>query len=76
MLRRQPVVDRHDHRAGAHGMVTAGAVMGVEIAHHETATVEVQHHRRGTDLSGITWWPIDPDADTAGWPVDRPVFDA
>ena len=43
VLGRQPVVDGHHDRVGAHRMLAAGAVVGVEVADHEAAAVEEQH---------------------------------
>jgi uncharacterized protein (DUF1501 family) len=41
----QSVVDGHDHRAGAHGVLATGAVVGVEITGDEAAPVEEYDNR-------------------------------
>ena len=77
MLGCQPVVDGHHDRVGADGMLAAGAVVRVEVAHHEAAAVEKQHHRRpGAFRAAIRmgWRPIDPDPDGACRTVDVTVF--
>ena len=75
MFGRQPVVDGHHDRAGAHGMLAAGAVVGVEVADDEATAVKIQYDGRCCPVPGISWWPIDPDSDGACRPLDRPVFD-
>ena len=52
VLGRQPVVDGHHDRVGADGMLAAGAVVRVEVAHHEAAAVEKHHHGR-PELSAL-----------------------
>jgi hypothetical protein len=76
VLGRQPVVDGYHDRVGADGMLATGTVVGVEVAHHEAAAVEVHRNRRCPRATGICWGPIDPDADGAGRPVNGPVLDA
>ena len=46
VLGRQPVVDGHDERAGVLGQARAQPVMGLEVALHPAAAVEVRHGRQ------------------------------
>jgi hypothetical protein len=69
----QPVVDGHHHRVGADGVLAAGAVVGVEVAHHETAAVKENHHGLQGAI-GMCCRPIDPDPDGARWALDIAVF--
>lgn len=39
VLRRQPVVDGHDNRVSADGVLAAGAIVRVEVAHDESAAM-------------------------------------
>ena len=75
MFGRQPVVDGHHDRAGAHGMLAAGAVVGVEVADDEAAAMEKHHDGRCCTVAGTSWRPIDPDSDGACRPLDGAVFD-
>ena len=45
VLGREPVVDREDRDAGVVGEQAAGAVVGVEVAEHPAAAVEVDEQR-------------------------------
>ncbi len=78
MLGRQPVVDGYDDRIGAHRVLARRAVVGVEVAHHEAAAVEIQHHGRGnapTVTVGMAWRPVNPDVDGTRRTGDGPVLD-
>jgi hypothetical protein len=52
-------------------VLTASAVVGVEVADDEAAAVEEHHHRR---RGVIGWRPVDPDVERPGRPVDGAVL--
>jgi len=58
---------------GAHRVLAAGSVVGVEVADDKAAAVEKQQYRR---RAVIGWRPVDPDVDRAGRPVDAAVLHA
>ncbi|CNV96261.1 Uncharacterised protein [Mycobacterium tuberculosis] len=74
VLRRQPVVDGHDNRVSADGVLAAGAIVRVEVAHDESAAMEIQHNGR-LGLIGTRWRPIDPGPDRPRRSIDRKVND-
>jgi len=47
MLRREAVVDRENANLGVGGKEAAGVVVGLEVADHPAAAVEVDEQRRG-----------------------------
>ena len=74
MFGRQPVVQRHHHRAGSDRMQTRQAVVGVEVTDRPAATVDEHHHRRiGLAALGR---PVHPDGDRARGSVDGAILGA
>lgn len=66
-------LDTHDPVARAHA-VGAQAIVRVEVAHDESAAMEIQHNGR-LGLIGTRWRPIDPGPDRPRRSIDRKVND-
>ena len=71
VLRRQPVVHRHDHRAAAPADLAAHGVVGVDAANDEGAAVE-EHQDRA---AGLKVRSIDADANVAPGAREEAILD-